>query len=167
MAKNERRRVTIRIIPKSPCVPDRTQAIIQNQGGLLCVPARPTLSALEPQRMNASPCMLSFLLAVTLTQVTSPSARGGDAEQLAELRKTYFTEIQRVTTPVDKQYGQALVKLQAELLSESKLEEAIVVKDEIERLKLKLAGKPVSPAAVARATDPEMVSPTKKGDARR
>ena len=117
--------------------------------------------------MNESPGMLPFLLAVILMQVSSPTARGVDAEQLAELRKTYFTEIQRVTTPVDKQYGQALVKLQAELLSESKVEEAIVVKDEIERLKLKLAGRPVPPASVARATDPEMVSPTKKGDARR
>ncbi len=61
-------------------------------------------------------------------------------EKIDELRGIYFEQLKKVSIPIDKKYGQSLVKLQKTLISENNLEEALKVKNEIAKLKAKLAG---------------------------
>lgn len=86
--------------------------------------------------MNISPS-LHLLVAGVVFAVS----QGADAQtdQLDQLRQTYELEIQKVILPVDRQYGQALVRLQTSLVAANQLEEALEVKKEIERLKGKIA----------------------------
>ncbi len=68
------------------------------------------------------------------------SVANAQNEKIDELRGIYFEQIKKVSIPIDKKYGQSLVKLQKALISENNLEEALIVKNEISRMKAKLAG---------------------------
>lgn len=88
---------------------------------------------MKPYRIHSFYILASFNLVFC-------SVVSAQNENLDELRGIYFEQIKKVSIPIDKKYGQSLVKLQKTLISENKLEEALSVKNEIARLKAKLAG---------------------------
>ncbi len=101
-----------------------------------------------------------YVLAVAWLAICSHAA--AQTEELENLRAIYFEQIEKVSVPVEIQYGQSLVKLQKALLAENNLEEALTVKKEIERLKAKLAGDQEAAQAVSRArTSPAVEKPGK------
>jgi hypothetical protein len=97
------------------------------------------------------------------------SSARAQAEELDELREIYFEQIKKVSIPVEIKYGQSLVKLQKALISENNLEEALNVKNEIDKLKAKLAGnqEPEPPAsrvpALPTSGKPELTEKEEEG----
>lgn len=70
-----------------------------------------------------------FVLAFSICQ------SGAQSERMEELKKTYEAELKKVIEPVDRQYEKALLNLQKKFISENRLEDALLVKKEIEMLK--------------------------------
>ncbi len=87
------------------------------------------------------------------------------SKRMEELKDTYERELKKVTTPVDLQYEKALLNLQKKFISENRLEDALLVKKEIESLKAnnvvpnKRAAKKV---AVVTSPSPEPETPGSK-----
>ncbi len=85
--------------------------------------------------------------------------------RMEKLKDTYEKELKKVTTPVDRQYEKALLNLQKKLISENRLEDALLVKKEIGLLKAdKVIPNRVEPKKVASKTSPvpEVESPESK-----
>ncbi len=74
---------------------------------------------------------LTLLLLLVLTVTTTLSE---DPKELAKLKETYKREMERVTTPVDSKYVEALEQLQKKLAASNKLDEALKVRSAIENV---------------------------------
>lgn len=59
----------------------------------------------------------------------------GQSERMTKLSDTYEVELKKVIEPVNKQYENALIKLQKQFIAQNRLEDALLVKKEIELLK--------------------------------
>ena len=77
---------------------------------------------------------------VALCLVVIMADARGQSERMAKLQATYEEELKKATDSVDQQYEKALLALQQKYISLNRLEEALLVKKEIEWLK---SGKPL------------------------
>lgn len=86
------------------------------------------MKVLNSQRHRIQKFMLACLFTVGCGHAQTES------ERLAELQGIYKQEIGKAAESVDKQYESSLVKLQQLYISQNKLEEALLVKEEIRKV---------------------------------
>ena len=90
--------------------------------------------------MNSFSALILLLISLS---VTSPLF--GQTKRIEDLQEIYETEVEKVTAPVSEKYERALLNLQENYVEQNRLEDALLVKKEIEALKagtLKRSAKP-------------------------
>lgn len=97
--------------------------------------------------------MKYWLHLCTVTAVILSSQVFAQSERIENLKQVYHEEIKSVTTPVNQKYEAALIALQKKYVSENKLEEALLVKQEIEALKAGTLERSVAASAPASSED--------------
>ena len=73
-------------------------------------------------------------LTVCLFLICLTSVKGDELPELQKLEDVYITEIDRVTRPVKSKYYKALVRLQKKFTTTNQRDEALAVKQELDRL---------------------------------
>lgn len=107
--------------------------------------------------------LLSLLITSFIT-LSGSAAKGENPEKLTKLKKSYHTEIERVTTPVNEKYIKALERLQKSYAAANKLDEAILVREKIALFKSPPSAPAIKKTPTLKQDDPSAILRRWAGD---